>query len=37
MISKHVGGSVAIFGSIPKSNVWRVVDVFIDVVIFALF
>ena len=26
-----------IFGSIPKSNFWRVFDVFLDLVIFAYF
>ena len=33
MIYKHVGRSVVIFGSIPKSNFWRVFDVFLDFVI----
>ena len=37
MIYKHVGRSVDIFGSIPKSNFWRVFDVFLDLVIFAYF
>ena len=37
MIYKHVGGSVVIFGSIPKSNFWRVFGVFLDLVKFALF
>ena len=37
MIYKHVGGSVVIFGSIPKSNFWRVFGVFSDLVKFALF
>ena len=30
MIYKHVGRSVVIFGSILKSNFWRVFDVFLD-------
>ena len=30
MIYKHVVWSVVIFGSIPKSNIWRVFDVFLD-------
>ena len=30
MIWKHVGRSVVIFGSIPKSNFWRVFVVFLD-------
>ena len=29
MIYKHVGRSVVIFGFIPKSNFWRVFDVFL--------
>ena len=29
MIYKHVGWSVVIFGSIPKSNIWRVFDIFL--------
>ena len=33
MIQKHMGRSVVIFGSIPKSNFWRVFDVFLDFVI----
>ena len=37
VIKKHVGRSVVIFGSIPKSNFWRVFDVFLDLVKFALF
>ena len=37
VIYKHVGRSVFIFGSIPKSNFWRVFDVFLDLVKFALF
>ena len=37
VIYKHVGRSVVIFGSIPKSNFWRVFDVFLDLVKFALF
>ena len=37
MIYKHVGNSVVIFGSIPKSNFWRVFDAFLDSVIFAYF
>ena len=37
MILKHVGRSVVIFGSIPKSNFWRIFDVFLDLVIFANF
>ena len=32
VIKKHVGRSVVIFGSIPKSNFWRVFDVFLDLV-----
>ena len=32
-----MGRSVVIFGSIPKSNFWRVFDVFLDLVKFALF
>ena len=32
-----MGRSVVIFGSIPKSNFWRVFDVFLDFVIFAYF
>ena len=32
-----MGRSVVIFGSIPKSNFWRVFDVFLDLVIFAYF
>ena len=36
VIYKHVGRSVVIFGSIPKSNFWRVFDVFLDLVKFAL-
>ena len=31
------GRSVVIFGSIPKSNFWRVFDVFLDLVIFTYF
>ena len=30
MIYKHVEWSVIIFGSIPKSNFWRIFDVFLD-------
>ena len=37
MIKKHVGRSVVIFGSIPKSNFWRVFDVFLDFVILPYF
>ena len=37
MIWKHVGRSVVIFGSIPKSNVWRIWDVFLDLVILPYF
>ena len=37
MIKKHVGRSVVIFGSIPRSNFRRVFDVFLDLVIFAYF
>ena len=37
VIYEHVGRSVVIFGSIPKSNFWRVFDVFLDLVKFALF
>ena len=37
VIKKHVGRSAVIFGSIPKSNFWRVFDVFLDLVKFALF
>ena len=37
MIYKHVGRSVVIFGSIPKSNFWRVFVVFLDLVIFVYF
>ena len=37
MLYKHMGRSVVIFGSIPKSNFWRVFDVFFDLVIFAYF
>ena len=37
VIKKHVGRSVVIFGSIPKSNFWRVFDVFLDFIKFALF
>ena len=33
MISNHAGSSVVIFGSILKSNFWRVFDVFLDLVI----
>ena len=29
--------TLVIFGSIPKSNFWRVFDVFLDLVIFAYF
>ena len=32
-----MGRSVVIFGSIPKSNFWRIFDVFLDLVKFALF
>ena len=35
MMQKHVWRSDVIFGSIPKSNFWRVFDVFLDLVIFA--
>ena len=37
VIQKHVGRSVVIFGSIPKSNFWRVFDVFLDLVILVYF
>ena len=37
MIKKHVGRIVVIFGSIPKSNFWRVFDVFLDLVILPYF
>ena len=37
MIYKHVEWSVVIFGSIPKSNFWRVFDVFLDLVILPYF
>ena len=37
MITKHVGRSVVIFGSILKSNFWRVFDVFLYLVLFAHF
>ena len=37
MINKHVGRSVVIFDSIPKSNFWRVFDVFLDLVILPYF
>ena len=37
MIYKHVGRSVVSFGSIPKSNFWRVFDVFLDLIIFVYF
>ena len=37
MIYKHVGRSVVIFGSIPKSNFWHVFDVFLDLVNLAYF
>ena len=37
MIKKHVGRSVVTFGSIPKSNFWRVFDVFLDLVILPYF
>ena len=33
MIYKHMRRSVVIFGSILKSNFWRVFDVFLDLVI----
>ena len=32
-----MGRRVVIFGSIPKSNFWRIFDVFLDLVKFALF
>ena len=32
-----MGRSVVIFGSIPKSNFWRVFDVFLDLVILPYF
>ena len=34
---KHVERSVVIFGSIPKSNIWRIFDVFLDLVILPYF
>ena len=37
VIRKHVGRSVVIFGSIRKSNFWRVFDVFLDLVILVYF
>ena len=37
MTKKHVGRSVVIFGSILKSNFWRVFDVFLDLVILPYF
>ena len=37
MIYKHVGWSVVIFGSILKSNIWRVFDVILDLVILPYF
>ena len=37
MMKEHVGRSVVIFDSIPKSKFWRVFDVFLDLVIFAYF
>ena len=37
MIYKHVGRSVVIFGSIPKSNFWRVLDIFFGLVILPYF
>ena len=37
MTWKHVGRSVVIFGSIPKSNFWRVFNVFLDLVILPYF
>ena len=37
MDSNDLEASVVIFGSIPKSNFWRVFDVFLDLVIFAYF
>ena len=33
----HVGKSVVTFGSIPKSNFWRVFDVFLDFIILPYF
>ena len=33
----HVGRSVVIFGSIPKSHFWRILGVFLDLVILAYF
>ena len=37
MLKKHVGRSVIIFGSIPKSNFLCVFDVFLDLVVLAYF
>ena len=37
MIYKYMRRSVVIFGSILKSNFWRVFDVFLDLVNFAYF
>ena len=37
MIWKQVGRSVVIFGSIPKSNFWRIFDVLLDFVILLYF
>ena len=40
MFKRHMGRSVVIFGSIPKSNFWRVFDVFdvfLDLVILPYF
>ena len=37
MILKHVGRSVVTFGSILKSNFWRVFDIFLDFVILPYF
>ena len=37
MILKHMGRSVVIFGSIPKSNFWHVFDIFLDLVILPYF
>ena len=37
MIWKHVGCSIVTFSSIPKSNFWRVFDIFLDLVILPYF
>ena len=37
MIQKHVGCSIVTYGSIPKSNFWSVLDVFLDLVILPYF